>query len=447
MTGIAGILKKGKREDVDQMLKIISHRGRGGKKILEYPNSTIGIIWSTHNELYIKEQLLKNIFIDGPGCGQQASVEIIGDKILFYRDELGVSPLYYGKTNDGAICFASEVKALVNMTDNIYELQPGHTMSNMITQKYFELKTKKPELLDADKVASALRNRIERSVKKRIKSDSFGSWLSGGLDSSIIAAIARPWVKTLYSFTAGMKDAQDILYARQVASHIGSIHKEIMVSINDILYILPEVIYKLESFDALLVRSSILNYYAAKAASDYVSDVFSGECSDEFFAGYLYLKELPGNKLDEELIDIATRLHNTALQRVDRSAGAFGITAHVVFADPEVFDYALGIPAHLKLYNGIEKWILRQAASEMLPVTILNRTKAKFWEGSGIGTHLSDYASKKISEHDFTTERTLSNGWVLNTKEELMYYRLFREHFGNLRNLDWMGRSKANTKT
>jgi len=446
MAGIAGILKNGKREVVNQMLEIISHRGRDGKEILEYPNITIGIIWSSQFELYKKEQLLKNIITDGPGFGQQAFIEIFGDRVLFYRDELGVTPLYFGKTIDGTICFASEVKALINLTDEIFELLPGHTISNMIDQKYFELKTKKPERDHVYNIASELRNRLERSIKKRINSDRIGSWLSGGLDSSIIAAIAKPFVKTLYSFTAGLKDAQDIIYARQVAGHIGSVHKEIVVNMKDIMKILPEVIYQLESFDALLVRSSILNYYAAKVASDYVSEVFSGECSDEFFAGYLYLKTLPENQLDEEMIDIANRLHNTALQRVDRCAGAFGITAHVVFADPEVFDYALGIPVNLKLYNGIEKWILRQAASDLLPDNVLYRTKAKFWEGSGIGTLLSDYASKKISDQDFAYERTLNNGWVLNTKEELLYYRFFKEHYGNLYNLNWMGRSKINVK-
>ena len=209
------------------------------------------------------------------------------------------------------------------------------------------------------------------------------------------------------------------------------------------LAVLPEVIYHLESFDALLVRSSITNYLVAQAASDYVPAVFSGEGGDELFAGYEYLKSLEPEALPDELIDITGRLHNTALQRVDRCAAAHGTLAHVAFLDPDVAAYALQIPIEYKLRDGIEKWILRRAMDGALPERVLSRTKAKFWAGAGVGDLLARYADAEITNADFRRERRLSNGWMLDSKEEMLYYRIFREWFGTMADLSWMGRSKG----
>jgi asparagine synthase (glutamine-hydrolysing) len=231
-----------------------------------------------------------------------------------------------------------------------------------------------------------------------------------------------------------------------VADFLSTEHHEVIITLDKLVGALPEVIYHLESFDALLVRSSVTNYLVAKRAVDYVGSAFSGEGADELFGGYAYLKQLQPDQLHDELLDITQRLHNTALQRVDRSAGAHGLVIYVPFLDSDVVEYAMRIPAHLKLWRNdqvVEKWVLRQALADTLPDEVLWRRKAKFWQGAGVGDLLVRYAEEQIADNEFQRERTLLNGWVLNTKEELMYYRIFREHFGELDDLSWMGRTKG----
>jgi asparagine synthase (glutamine-hydrolysing) len=240
--------------------------------------------------------------------------------------------------------------------------------------------------------------------------------------------------------------APDLEFARRVARFLDSEHHEVHVTLDDILAALPEVIYHLESFDALLVRSSVTNYLVAQRSADYVGSVFSGEGADELFAGYAYLGDVESNQIPDELVDITRRLHNTALQRVDRSASAHGLVAHVPFLDPDVVEYAMRIPARLKLVHEkkvVEKWILRQALTDALPSEVLWRRKAKFWQGAGVGDLLAQYADERITDDEFRRERTLPNRWVLNTKEELMYYRVFKAQFGELSDLSWMGRTKS----
>jgi asparagine synthase (glutamine-hydrolysing) len=346
-------------------------------------------------------------------------------------------------TREGALAFASEVKALLEVTQEAAEIPPGHQFDGVHSDLCAPLQPQ-PSLQDAPEViAVELRRRLEDSVRKSIRSPATGAWLSGGLDSSTMAALARPHVSRLCTFAAGMRDAPDLEYAREVARHLQSEHREAVVTLDQMLAVVPKVIYHLESFDALLVRSSITNYLVAKLATEYVPEVFSGEGGDELFAGYEYLKSIPQEQLPAELIDITSRLHNTALQRVDRCASAHGLVAHVAFLDPEVVDYALRIPAGLKIREGVEKWILRRAMDGLLPESVLNRRKAKFWEGAGVGDLLAQHADEKIGDEEFCRERNLPNGWALNTKEELMYYRLFKEHFPDIENLSWMGRTKG----
>jgi asparagine synthase (glutamine-hydrolysing) len=336
------------------------------------------------------------------------------------------------------------VKGLLVATRVIHEMPPGYSFDGKQMTKNAEVTLQQPlENESPEFIAGELRKRLEEAVRVRIGNGDVGSWLSGGLDSSAMAAFARPHVTKLHTFAAGLPGAPDLDFARLAAEFIQSDHHELVVQPKEALSVLEDVIYALESFDALLVRSSLLNYLVAKAASDFVPAVFSGEGGDELFAGYDYLKTLAPADLPAELIDITNRLHNTALQRVDRCSSAFGTVAHVGFLDPGVLEYALKIPAALKLRNSVEKWILREAMKGALPDSILQRPKAKFWQGAGIEDLLALHAEEKIDDSEFEQSRELPDGSRLNTKEELFYYRIFREQFGEFNDLSWMGRTKG----
>ncbi len=459
MAGIAGVAAGGKRELVQRMLARIAHRGGAGSRIIEDNGMTLGALWPRAQRVSTPPTLRSRAVWDGAqpplpdpaalvqGRRPFALAATTAAGLFLARDRLGVCPLYYGRTRQGALCFASEVKALLAVTSDVHEFPPGCWLGGRGAPMAFA-SVEPGSLLkrDAEEIALGLRLRLERALCRRIDSPVMGAWLSGGLDSSALVALARPHLRTLHTFAVGVPGAPDLAFARQVAEALGTVHHEILVSAQEMLAALPDVIYHLESFDALLVRSSVTNYLAAKHAVQHVGSVFSGEGADELFAGYQYLQGLDQARLASELIDITRRLHNTALQRVDRSAAAHGLVVYVPFLDPEVVDYAMRIPVTLKLRRGgraVEKWILRRAMAGALPEGVLWRRKTKFWQGAGVQDLLAQHAEETVSDADLRRERRLPNGWVLNSKEELMYYRIFHERFGQLGDLAWMGRTKG----
>jgi asparagine synthase (glutamine-hydrolysing) len=447
MGGIVGIAESGMRKEVNRMLDKIAHRGKFARKVAEFDNVTLGAVYSEVQKEQIDSLEKDKIASDFVADGHYAYAKILNDGLFLERDQLGVSSLYYGFNENESLCFASEVKALIEFTNDLQEFPPGHRYISNKTESYYKLEKKPPLDLNPDNIASELYKRLEISVSGFVVgNDPMGVWLSGGLDSSTMASFARPLVRKLHTFSAGFPDAPDLVHARIMSEHIESDHHEIIVNLDDLLSTLPEVIYHLESFDALLVRSSIANFLVSEDAARHVPAVLSGEGGDELFAGYIYLKSLDLTDLDNELIDITGRLHNTALQRVDRSASAHGTVAHVGFLDPKVVDYALQIPVKYKIFQNVEEWILRKAMTEKLPKEILNRKKAKFWYGSGIETCLHEYAEAQIDNEEFDRFRKLPNGLTLNTKEEYMYYRIFRKYFKDLKNFSWMGRTKGAPK-
>jgi len=458
MAGIAGIDGNGKKDQVTRMLGKMAHRGEAGCKVIENHGATLGAVWPTAQIAPSPPTLRQRAVWDGsrPPLPEPMALEqerepfaltaATHDGLFLARDALGVRPLYYGRADGGALCFASEVKALLEITHDVHEFPPGSWYDSRQGFRVFSEVARGPALKrEADEIAADLRLRLEQAVCRQVVGDEMGCWLSGGLDSSAVAALARPHVPRLHTFAAGLPGAPDLAFARQMGDFLGAQHHQLVVTLDDLLAALPEVIYHLESCDAFLVRSSITNYLAAQRAADHVDAVFSGEGADELFGGYAYLKALQPDQLPDELVDITRRLHNTALQRVDRSASAHGLVALVPFLDLDVVEYAMRIPASFKLHrNGAvtEKWILRQALADALPDEVLWRRKAKFWQGAGVGELLKQHADEQISDQDFRRERTLSNGWRLDNKEELMYYRIFKEQLGELHNLTWMGRTK-----
>ena len=443
MSAIAGIAHPGKSHEVNHMLEKMAHRGPMGQHVIETETATLGMCW-THLQSNDSTRLEQSHTAwDRAGEGHYALAQASPGGLRLERDPLGIAPLYYGHARDGALCFASEVKGLLLATQDVHEFPPGHWFDGQNLAPSCPSINLSPLTDSPDDIARELRRRLEVSVLKHIGNGEVGAWLSGGLDSSTMAVLARSHVRQLHTFVAGIAGAPDLEYARQVAEFLHTDHHEVIVNFEEMLAALPDVIYHLESFDALLVRSSITNYLVAQRAAEYVPAVFSGEGGDELFAGYEYLKTLDPALLPSELVDITARLHNTALQRVDRCASAHGTVAHVGFLDPDVLEYAQRIPTDLKLHHGVEKWILRQAMAGALPDSVLNRPKSKFWQGAGVEDLLAEYANEKISDTDFQRERQLPNGWVLNTKEELLYYRIFREYFGILSDFSWMGRTKG----
>jgi asparagine synthase (glutamine-hydrolysing) len=459
MAGIAGIALPGRQHDVVEMLGKLTHRGKDRAKMLEKREVTMQAAWHDDQARPMPLSLQMSAVWDGVSAPFPepdslfnrtepfALAAVSAEGLFLARDMLGVKPLYYGKL-DGSMAFASEVKALLTVTDDVHEFPPGTWYTPEGGFKSFrKIKTGKLPYNDVNKIAAGLRLKLEQAIIRRAAADEMGTWLSGGVDSSAIAALARPHVRVLHSFVSGVEGAPDVDFGGQMAEFLGTEHHVLIVTLEDLLAALPEVIYHLESFDALLVRSSITNYLTSKMVADYVGAVFSGEGGDELFAGYDYIKDLPADKIPEECEDIIMRLHNTALQRVDRSAQAHGVVPFVPFTDSDVVEYALSIPPEYKLYRGngapVEKWILRKAVEDIVPESVLWRPKAKFWQGAGVQELLSDYAESTVSDADFQRERNLPNGWKLNSKEELMYYRIFKEHFGELAQLDWMGRTKG----
>lgn len=460
MAGIVGIAQSGRTELVEEMLDAIAHRGPAGRKVLRTKAATLGVVWPEAQDEDYSRMRKRSLVWDGRFSGNLDWVEKDSPLALAYvdrrglhllRDGLGVAPLYYGEI-DGVLAFASEIKALVGQAERIKEFPPGHwyhPKKGLV--KFFDLQPVPPLTIEAEEAATRLRACLKKSIKGYAETGEVGSLLSGGLDSSTMAALARPYLEELHTFAVGLKGAPDLHYARQIAGHIRSEHHEATASFDELLKVLPEVIYHLESFDAPLIRSSLTHYLVTKMAAEYVPAVFSGEGSDELFAGYSYIKKLPPEKLPEELIDITRRLHNTALQRVDGMTAANGLVAYMSFLDPEVVSLALRIPPEYKLYRGdgqpVEKWILRKAMEGILPEEVLYRPKVKFWEGAGVADKLARYADEKISDFEFRRERTLPDGSKLRSKEELLYYRIFCEHFGELPDLSFIGRTKTPLQT
>lgn len=358
------------------------------------------------------------------------------DRLYLARDPLGIKPLYYG-TRDESFVFASELKALVGMADDVREFPPGHFyLTGMGFHPYYRLQPRGPEPGSAENHIRRVRTTLEGAITKRLMSDvPIGAFLSGGLDSSVIAAIARQHVDHLHTFAVGLEGSPDLEAARVVARHLDTEHHEYSFTAEQVLAELPKIIYWLESFDQDLVRSAIPCYFVARLASQYVKVILTGEGADEIFAGYTYYADIDDEaQLHRELLRSVKSLHNVNLQRVDRLTMAHSLEGRVPFLDLEMVELAQSVPVELKLFKEsdgtrTEKWILRKACEDLLPPEIVWRRKEQFDEGSGTADIMADILAASMSEKEAQLYRQKHPTTRLRSGEECMYHKLLCEAY------------------
>jgi asparagine synthase (glutamine-hydrolysing) len=413
-----------------------------------------GLRAKTHSDTEVLIHLYREL---GPDCVQLLdgmfafAIQHNGEMFLA-RDPLGIKPLYYGESADGKkFFFASEIKALVGHVKRIKEFPAGHWYHSLLGwHKYYQLEnTIHPFEGMEDDAIPEIKNILRNAVYKRLLADvPVGVSLSGGLDSSIITALAREETENLHSFAVGVEGSPDLVAARQMSRHLETVHHEYVYDTQDMVDALPNVLYHLESFDPALVRSAIPNYFLAKLASEHVKVILTGEGADEVYAGYDYLAKYDSpDDLQDEMLYITNALHNTNLQRADRMSMAFGLEARVPFLDVKSVAFAMGLPAYWKLHNEhVPKALLRRSFADDLPSEIVNRPKAKFSKGAGSSELIAQEAIENISDDDFESERSrLKKDWDYNMqdKEALYYYRTLREFYYDEWILPTMGKSRS----
>ncbi len=370
--------------------------------------------------------------------GMFALILTDGQDLLAARDAVGIKPLYYGKSGCRTL-FASELKALVGRATDVREFPPGswyHTRTGF--HKYRELPRAEPENRSVEDWCRQIRETLERAITKRLMSDvPLGAFLSGGLDSSILAAVARSRMQTLHTFAVGLEGSRDLEAARAVARHIDSIHHEYVFSAHEIRRHLPEIVFFLESFDQDLVRSAVPCHFVSRLAAEHVKVILTGEGADELFGGYSYYKAFDETMpLHEELYRSVASLHNINLQRVDRLTMAHSIEGRVPFLDLEMIELGQRIPSHLKIRKSsdgapIEKWILRKAFEDLLPREIVWRAKEQFDEGSGTSEVLAELGScflDQAAARDYCTAHPRDR---IRSHEEGVYHKLLCEAYAD----------------
>lgn len=372
-----------------------------------------------------------------------------GDDFLLARDPFGLKPLYYGEHPDGLL-FASELKALTPFCRQVYLFPPGNYYAPFEGfVPYFEfqrdIRQKGVRPAGPQEAADLIRTLLNEAVARRLKglfSRRPAVLLSGGLDSSCVAAVAAAQAGKIQTFSVGYQNSRDLRFARETAVWLGTEHYEYQYDQKEMKEVLPRVIYYLESFDASLVRSAIANFLVARLARQHGAEfAFMGEGSDELFGGYHYLKQKDLREAEQELQKITTAGHNIGFQRVDRMTAAHNIQCDMPFMDRELIRLAFAIPVGWKIKNGeSEKWILRLAFEGHLPESTVWRRKDEFSVGAGSAEVIAEIAEKQISDAEFAKERQLTEHFVLSSKEELLYYRIFREYYPQPSALATVGR-------
>ena len=395
------------------------------------------------------------------------------DEFLIARDPIGVIPLYIGYDKDGKVLVASELKALEGQCDHYEPFLPGHYyysknpgMKRYYTRDWFEYAAMQnkykiddkqnaaEQLKDAEsqekEAVAEIHDALEASVKRQLMSDvPYGVLLSGGLDSSVISAVAEKFSSTrvenggetkaywprLHSFAVGLKGAPDLAKARLVAEHIGTVHHEINYTIQEGLDAIRDVIYFIETYDVTTVRASTPMYLLARVIRSMgIKMVLSGEGADEVFGGYLYFHKAPDAKaFHEETVRKLGKLYLYDCLRANKSLAAWGIEGRVPFLDTEFLDVAMGMNPVLKMCpdKTIEKKVVREAFADLLPEEVAWRQKEQFSDGVGYSwiDTLKQITASAVSDEQMAhaAERFPIN--PPQNKEEYYYRSIFAEHF------------------
>ena len=367
------------------------------------------------------------------------------------RDHIGIIPLYVGWDDNGTFYVASEMKALNEYCTTVKEFPPGHYLLGTGGEEFIKwykpewaekIPTKKLELTD-------LRDALEKSVKGEMMSDvPYGVLISGGLDSSLISAIAskyrkkrvesddqeEAWWPRLHSFAVGLTDSPDLKYARKVAVYIGTVHHEIIFTIQEGFDAIPNVIYHLETFDVTTIRAATPMYLMArKIKSMGIKMVLSGEGADEVFGGYLYFHKAP-NKQEfyEETVRKLQMLSKYDCLRANKATAAWGVETRVPFLDKEFLEFAMGFDPEEKMCcDKIEKYVLRKAFEGYIPDEILWRQKEQFSDGVGYGwiDYLKAHAESAVTDEMMARAKTRFPVQTPNSKEEYYYRQIFDSFF------------------
>lgn len=385
------------------------------------------------------------------------------DEFLIARDPIGVIPLYIGRDTDGTLYCASELKALEGLCDEYEPFLPGHyywSREGEMRRWYrrdwtdYDAVRDRYASLPADEAWQAqvadVRTALEAAVRRQLMSDvPYGVLLSGGLDSSVISAVAKlyadrrietngqqaAWWPQLHSFAVGLKGAPDLEKARLVAEHIGTVHHEIHYTIQEGLDAIRDVIYYIETYDVTTVRASTPMYLLARVIKSMgIKMVLSGEGADEVFGGYLYFHKAPNAQaFHEETVRKLSKLHLYDCLRANKSLSAWGVEGRVPFLDKEFLDVAMRLNPAAKMCPGhtIEKKIVREAFAQLLPEAVAWRQKEQFSDGVGYSwiDTLKAVTAAAVSDEQMAhaAERFPIN--PPQNKEEYYYRSIFEEHF------------------
>ena len=382
-----------------------------------------------------------------------ALYDVEKDAFLIARDPIGVIPLYIGFDADGKVYVASELKALEGQCDRYEPFLPGHLywsrepgQKRWYTRDWMEYEAVK----DGPASTLAVREALMDAVKRQLMSDvPYGVLLSGGLDSSVISAIAekysamrieddsktRAWWPRLHSFAVGLKGAPDLDKARLVAEHIGTVHHEINYTIQEGLDALRDVIYFTETYDVTTIRASTPMYLLARVIKSMgIKMVLSGEGADEIFGGYLYFHKAPSaREFHEETVRKLSKLHLYDCLRANKSLSAWGVEGRVPFLDKEFLDVAMRLNPAIKMCPGatIEKKIVREACADLIPAEVAWRQKEQFSDGVGYSwiDTLKKITAEAVSDEQMAKAAERFPIHPPQNKEEYYYRSIFSELF------------------